>query len=54
VRGLKRGPRLTSTITDNRSAGFVVRTTDTATGFIRKAALARARSEQRPDRFAVG
>ncbi len=54
VSGLKRGARLTCTITEISSAGIEVKTSDNATGFIRKAELSRERSEQRPDRFAVG
>jgi small subunit ribosomal protein S1 len=54
VSGLKRGARLTCTVTEVTSAGIEVKTTDNATGFIRKVELSRERSEQRPDRFAVG
>jgi small subunit ribosomal protein S1 len=54
VSGLKRGARLTCTVTEITSAGIEVKTTDNATGFIRKVELSRERSEQRPDRFAVG
>ncbi len=54
ISGLKRGARLTCTVTEVTSAGIEVKTTDNATGFIRKVELSRERSEQRPDRFAVG
>ena len=54
ISGLKRGARLTCTVTEITSAGIEVKTTDNATGFIRKVELSRERSEQRPDRFAVG
>ncbi|MEM7023199.1 MAG: 30S ribosomal protein S1 [Pseudomonadota bacterium] len=54
VSGLKRGARLTCTVTEVTTAGIEVKTSDDATGFIRKAELSRERSEQRPDRFAVG
>ena len=54
VSGIKRGARLTCTVTEVTTAGIEVKTTDNATGFIRKAELSRERSEQRPDRFAVG
>jgi small subunit ribosomal protein S1 len=54
ISGIKRGMRLTCTVTEVTTAGVEVKTTDNATGFIRKAELSRERSEQRPDRFAVG
>jgi small subunit ribosomal protein S1 len=54
ISGLKRGARLTCTVTEITAAGIEVKTTDNATGFIRKVELSRERSEQRPDRFAVG
>ncbi len=52
--GVKRGDRVTCTVTEVTTAGLEVTTTDGAPGFIRKAELARDRGEQRPDRFAVG
>jgi small subunit ribosomal protein S1 len=52
--GLKKGVRVTCTVTAVTPAGIEVGTTDGAVGFIRKAELSRDRSEQRPDRFAVG
>jgi small subunit ribosomal protein S1 len=54
VSGLKKGDRVTGTVSEVTSSGIEVATTQGATGFIRKAELARERSEQRPDRFAVG
>jgi small subunit ribosomal protein S1 len=54
ISGLKRGTRLTCTVTEVTTAGIEVKTTDDAIGFIRKAELSRERGEQRPDRFAVG
>jgi small subunit ribosomal protein S1 len=54
ISGLKRGMRLTCTVTEVTTAGIEVKSTDNAIGFIRKAELSRERSEQRPDRFAVG
>ncbi len=54
VSGLKRGARVTCTVSQITSSGIEVTTTDGATGFIRKAELSRDRVEQRPDRFAVG
>jgi small subunit ribosomal protein S1 len=54
ISGLKRGARLTCQVSEITSAGIEVKTTDNATGFIRKAELSRERGDQRPDRFAVG
>ncbi|MFQ5958542.1 MAG: 30S ribosomal protein S1, partial [Alphaproteobacteria bacterium] len=51
--GLKRGARVTCTVTAVADNGVEV-SIDGASGFIRKAELSRDRSEQRPDRFAVG
>ena len=50
---LKRGRRVTCTVTGIVVTGVEV-DVDGAAGFIRKAELSRDRSEQRPDRFAVG
>ncbi len=52
--GIKRGDRVTCTVTQVTPSGIEVSTTVGATGFIRKAELSRERVEQRPDRFAVG
>ena len=52
--GVKRGDRVTCTVTEVTTGGLEVVTSDGAPGFIRKAELARDRGEQRPDRFAVG
>ena len=52
--GVKRGDRVTCTVTEITTGGLEVSTSDGAPGFIRKAELARDRGEQRPDRFAVG
>ncbi len=54
VSGLKKGTRVTCTVTEITSGGIEVATTDGAPGFIRKSDLSRDRSEQRPERFAVG
>jgi small subunit ribosomal protein S1 len=54
ISGLKRGVRLTCTVTEVTPAGIEVKTTGDLTGFIRKVELSRERSEQRPDRFAIG
>ena len=52
--GLKKGAVVTGTISQVVDSGIEVALADGATGFIRKGDLARDRSEQRPDRFAVG
>ena len=52
--GVKKGDRVTCTVTEITTGGLEVETSDGAPGFIRKAELARDRGEQRPDRFAVG
>jgi len=52
--GVKRGDRVTCTVSEVTTGGLEVATSDGAPGFIRKAELARDRGEQRPDRFAVG
>jgi small subunit ribosomal protein S1 len=54
ISGLKKGDRVTGTVSEVTSSGVEVTTTQGVTGFIRKAELARDRVEQRPDRFAVG
>ncbi|MGO1119908.1 30S ribosomal protein S1 [Rhodovibrionaceae bacterium A322] len=51
---IKRGDAVTCTITQVTENGLEVELSDGATGFIRKSDLSRERSEQRPDRFAVG
>ena len=51
--GIKRGAQVTCTVSAVVDGGIEV-SVDGATGFIRKSELARDRSEQRPDRFAVG
>jgi len=53
VDGIKKGSIVTCEITKILDAGLDVSVGD-AKGFIRKADLARDRSEQRPDRFAIG
>ncbi len=50
----KKGDVVTSTVSSVQENGIEVSLGDGMTGFIRKADLARERSEQRPDRFAVG
>ncbi len=54
VEGVKKGEVVTVTVSAVQEAGIEVKLGDGAVGFIRKADLSRERSEQRPDRFAVG
>ena len=54
MEGLKKGEVVTCTVTEVNDGGIEVAISDGATGFIRKSDLARDRSDQRPDRFAVG
>lgn len=51
---LKKGDIVTCVVTAVQANGIEVKVDETVTGFIRKAELSRDRSEQRPDRFAVG
>ena len=51
---IKRGDTVTCTVTKVVENGLEVSVAETASGFIRRADLSRERSEQRPDRFAVG
>jgi small subunit ribosomal protein S1 len=51
---VKKGDLVTCTVIGIQDNGIDVTVADGAPGFIRKAELARERSEQRPDRFAVG
>jgi len=51
---LKKGEILTGTVAAITDGGVEVTIGDGALGFIRKSELSRDRSEQRPDRFAVG
>ncbi|MDR3517181.1 MAG: 30S ribosomal protein S1 [Azospirillaceae bacterium] len=52
--GLKKGEIVTCTVTTVNDAGVEVAVGDGYVGFIRKSDLSRDRSEQRPDRFALG
>jgi small subunit ribosomal protein S1 len=52
--GLAKGAVVTCTITEIKDAGVEVEVNEGVTGFIKKVDLSRERSEQRPDRFAVG
>jgi small subunit ribosomal protein S1 len=51
---LKKGSVVTCTVTAVTDGGIEVQAQDGLPGFIRKSELSRDRSEQRPDRFAVG
>jgi small subunit ribosomal protein S1 len=51
---LKKGSVVTCTVTAINEGGVEVSVGDGVTGFIKKNDLSRERSEQRPDRFAVG
>ncbi len=51
---LKKGDVVTCTVSAVQDGGIEVTLVDGMTGFIRKSDLSRDRSEQRPDRFAVG
>jgi len=51
---LRKGEVVTGTISGITEGGVEVMLADNVPGFIRKSELSRDRSEQRPDRFAVG
>ncbi|MBV6631800.1 MAG: 30S ribosomal protein S1 [Alphaproteobacteria bacterium] len=51
---VKKNAVVTCTVTKLEDNGIEVEVSEGVTGFIRKAELSRDRSEQRPDRFAVG
>ncbi|MBT5665216.1 MAG: S1 RNA-binding domain-containing protein, partial [Rhodospirillaceae bacterium] len=52
--GMKKGQIITCTVTAIVDNGIEVMVDDVMPGFIRRSDLSRDRSEQRPDRFAVG
>ncbi len=54
MKGIAKGAVVTGTVTEVNSGGVEVGIGDGVTGFIKKGDLSRERSEQRPDRFAVG
>ncbi len=54
MKGLAKGAVVTCTVSEITDKGINVTVNDSVTGFIKKADLSRERSEQRPDRFAVG
>jgi len=51
---VKKGEVVTCIVTAVQANGIEVRVDDVLTGFIRRAELSREKSDQRPDRFAVG
>ncbi|MEE8506421.1 MAG: S1 RNA-binding domain-containing protein, partial [Kiloniellales bacterium] len=54
MKDIKRGSVVTCTVHKILDSGIEVRVGDGVIGFIRKTDLSRERSEQRPDRFAIG
>jgi len=54
MKGLAKGAVVTCTVTAVNNTGIDVSVNEGVTGTIKKADLSRERSEQRPDRFAVG
>ena len=54
IEGLSKGDTVTCTVTAITDGGLEVTVSGSLPGFIRRADLSRERSEQRPDRFAVG
>ena len=54
TQNIRKGDVVTVTVHQITDGGIEVQLADGALGFIRKAELSRDRSEQRPDRFAVG
>ncbi len=51
---VRKGDVVTCTVTSVQANGIEVKVDDVLTGFIRRAELSREKSDQRPDRFAVG
>ncbi len=54
MEGIKKGDTVTCTVSAVTDGGLEVTVSGALPGFIRRADLSRERSEQRPDRFAVG
>ncbi len=54
MQGMSKGSVVTGTVSEITSGGIELEIGDGVTGFIKKIDLSRERSEQRPDRFAVG
>ena len=54
IEGISKGDTVTCTVTTITDGGLEVTVSGSLPGFIRRADLSRERSEQRPDRYAVG
>lgn len=54
MKGMAKGSIVTGTVSAIENGGVEVTVAEGVTGFIKKSDLSRERSEQRPDRFAVG
>jgi len=54
LEGVHKGDVVTCVVTAIQSNGIEVKVSDVLSGFVRRAELARDKSDQRPDRFAVG
>jgi small subunit ribosomal protein S1 len=54
MKGMAKGAVVTCTVTETNERGIEVTVAEGVTGTIKKVDLSRERSEQRPDRFAVG
>lgn len=54
MKGMAKGAIVTCTVSATDDKGVEVNVNDAVTGYIKKGDLSRERSEQRPDRFAVG
>ena len=54
IEGISKGDTVTCTVTAITDGGLEVTVSGSLPGFIRRADLSRERSEQRPDRYAVG
>lgn len=54
MKGIAKGSVVTGTVSEVKDGGIEVTVNENLTGFIKKVDLSRERSEQRPDRFAVG
>ena len=54
IEGIKKGETITCTVSSVTEGGLEVTVSGVLKGFIRRAGLSRERSEQRPDRYAIG
>ena len=54
IEGIKKGETITCTVSSVTEGGLEVTVSGVLKGFIRRADLSRERSEQRPDRYAIG